>query len=349
MSAPEIIVSANTSLGDLSVCSTSITEEIQQWKRKFLDLSMREQMISAEFNEYQKSSTAYEQEMEVLFKQTETVADHLRRINKDLEGKNKTIKDKLKSLNVFVDELQTELRLVKVDNEKLSERNVTLEMDNDRLERTNRELKVVAEEKDRQLNETIEKLALLETDLEKNFNCYETIQRLKDENRDLLTHLTIEQRYRKSTGPNDETDNSLEAFAGLSFQERVKLIERKLTSRKSLNELKSKSGDEERRKSKFDAEKGQLGMQIGTRHNFRAVIDELRDAEPLPKKPRNRWPFKKKPLSTCTVEEYFLKQSTCEPQRKKKKSILGWTRIKSTIFKPEAKDLCKSTAILIDK
>lgn len=133
--------------------------------------------------EFQENSQLYEQELETSFEQTDKRNRDLCHRNGKLENENAQLKIRLSQQMCLQTKLQAQLQEQKRCNDQLAVCMRKLEQKNDDLERANRETKTTEEELEMQFNAVLEKLALLETDVDEKEGLKIVVQRLKDENK----------------------------------------------------------------------------------------------------------------------------------------------------------------------
>jgi hypothetical protein len=118
-----------------------------------------------------------------------------------LEEENHTMKEKLETLErtsyIQVTELQDENLKIKTVSEEMQKYIRELEQCNDDLERSKRATICSLEEFDVRLNNAIERNAFLENELEEKEQLIITVQRLKDESRDLKGELASTASFTK--------------------------------------------------------------------------------------------------------------------------------------------------------
>merc|ERR1712241_130408 len=112
-----------------------------------------------------------------------------------LEQENDQLKDKLeqctKEYHYQVTELQTELAEIKAIKDQFQKYVRELEQQNDDLERAKRSTLASLEDFEARMNATIERNAFLESELDEKESLKVSVQRLKDETRDLRAELRV--------------------------------------------------------------------------------------------------------------------------------------------------------------
>ncbi|CAF1057120.1 unnamed protein product [Didymodactylos carnosus] len=186
----------------------------EQALARYLEYKERFEKIENDYDEFQTSSLTYEQELET---QLEQLTQQNRRLQSDLFQERTTneqyhdrTEQTLKQYDKRIDHLQNELTTKNSLNEKLTMYIRELEQQNDDLERGKRTLAVSLETFEKQLNQALEHNALLENELDEKEQLVETVQRLRDETRDLREELDVLHKNKQSptTTNHDETINS---------------------------------------------------------------------------------------------------------------------------------------------
>ncbi|XP_025087747.1 nuclear distribution protein nudE-like 1 isoform X2 [Pomacea canaliculata] len=173
-------------------------EEIAHWRSLSQKLKQDLEETKEEFEEYQISSRELECELEAQLKQIE-------KRNKELEANCGRLQTEVESLREKLDKLQNtshkkaaeledELAQVTAYKDELQKYIRELEQANDDLERAKRATVVSLEDFELRLNQAIERNAFLESELDDKETLLETVQRLKDEARDLKHEIDVKQR-----------------------------------------------------------------------------------------------------------------------------------------------------------
>ncbi|CAL8287407.1 unnamed protein product [Boreogadus saida] len=173
-------------------------EEINYWK--LLSLKYKESCHDAqeELQEFQEGSRELEAELEAQLVQAEHRLRDLQSENQRLRNEVDNLKEKLeqqyaqnyKQVSVLEDDLG-QTRSIK---EQLHKYVRELEQANDDLERAKRATIVSLEDFEGRLNQAIERNAFLESELDEKESMLESVQRLKDEARDLRQELAVRER-----------------------------------------------------------------------------------------------------------------------------------------------------------
>ncbi|CAF2341613.1 unnamed protein product [Rotaria sp. Silwood2] len=162
---------------------------------RYIEYRARFERLENEFDEYQQSSLNYEQELEVQLKQLD---NQTHRLQQDLfleRTQNEQYRERseqtIKQFDKRYDEMEEELNSCKNLNEKLTHYIRELEQTNDDLERSKRTLLDSLSTFETKLNRALEQNALLENELDEQQQLTETVQRLRDETRDLREELDV--------------------------------------------------------------------------------------------------------------------------------------------------------------
>ncbi|CAF1031017.1 unnamed protein product [Adineta ricciae] len=162
---------------------------------RYVEYRTRFEHLENEFDEYQQSSLNYEQELEVQLKQLD---NQTHRYQQDLfvertqnEQYRERTEQTIKQFDKRFDQIQEELNACKNLNEKLTHYIRELEQTNDDLERSKRTLLDSLSTFETRLNRALEQNALLENELDEKQQLTETVQRLRDETRELREELDV--------------------------------------------------------------------------------------------------------------------------------------------------------------
>ena len=139
-----------------------------------------------------------ENELELQLKHSDDKIKELETRNNRLLIDNETLKTKLNELNKSthkqISQLQEDLAKFKAVKDEMQKYIRELEQKNDDLERTNRCAMFSLGEFESKLNEALERNAILESELDEKDELAETVQRLRDEARDLKQELAVRQQ-----------------------------------------------------------------------------------------------------------------------------------------------------------
>lgn len=196
---------------------SSPQEEIQYWRELALEYKQSYGDAKEELDEFQASSRELEQELEAQLEQQEKKNRDLVSANSRLQMEVESLREKLEnhqsSNHQVISELEDKLAQVTAFKDELQKYIRELEQVNDDLERAKRATVTSLEDFESRLNLALERNAFLESELEERDTMSVTIQRLKDEARDLRQELVV-----KDTNPvksptslsmeKDEVDNN---------------------------------------------------------------------------------------------------------------------------------------------
>ncbi|XP_028674415.1 nuclear distribution protein nudE-like 1-B isoform X2 [Erpetoichthys calabaricus] len=207
---------------------SSIDEELEYWKSLALKYQKSCQDAHEELSEFQEGSRELEAELEAQLGQAEHRIRDLHADNQRLKNEVETLKEKLehqytqsyKQISMLEDDLG-QTRAIK---DQLHKYVRELEQANDDLERAKRATIVSLEDFEQRLNQAIERNAFLESELDEKESLLVSVQRLKDEARDLRQELAVRERQTDITrmsAPNsptldcDKIDSSVQASLSL--------------------------------------------------------------------------------------------------------------------------------------
>uniref|UniRef100_A0A3Q3W0J8 NUDE domain-containing protein n=1 Tax=Mola mola TaxID=94237 RepID=A0A3Q3W0J8_MOLML len=177
---------------------SSKDEEIDFWKALSLKYKSSCQEAQEELLEFQEGSRELEAELEAQLGQAERRMKDLQSDNQRLRNEVETLKDKLeqqysqsyKQISTLEDDLG-QTRSIK---DQLHKYVRELEQSNDDLERAKRATISSLENFEQRLNQAIERNAFLESELDEKESLLVSVQRLKDEARDLRQELAVRER-----------------------------------------------------------------------------------------------------------------------------------------------------------
>nr|CBN81724.1 Nuclear distribution protein nudE-like 1-B [Dicentrarchus labrax] len=177
---------------------SSKDEEIDFWKALSLKYKNSCQEAQEELLEFQEGSRELEAELEAQLGQAEHRMKDLQSENQRVKNEVEALKDKLeqqysqsyKQISMLEDDLG-QTRSIK---DQLHKYVRELEQSNDDLERTKRATIVSLENFEQRLNQAIERNAFLESELDEKESLLVSVQRLKDEARDLRQELAVRER-----------------------------------------------------------------------------------------------------------------------------------------------------------
>ncbi|XP_062858836.1 nuclear distribution protein nudE-like 1-A isoform X2 [Trichomycterus rosablanca] len=194
---------------------SSKDEEIDFWKTLSLKYKKSYKEAQEELLEFQEGSRELEAELETQLGQAEHRLRDLQADNQRLHHELDTLKEKLehqyaqsyKQISMLEDDL-VQTRSIK---EQLHKYVRELEQANDDLERAKRATITSLEDFEQRLNQAIERNAFLESELDEKESLLVSVQRLKDEARDLRQELAVRERQPEVTrmsAPSSPTPDS---------------------------------------------------------------------------------------------------------------------------------------------
>lgn len=176
-------------------CFDNPSDEAVYWKQIAEDYLQKLQDVREEFEEFQEGSRELEAELEVQLEQYENRVSDLTSTKTRLEDENQLLKEKIETIErktyAQITELQDQNVQITTVRDEMTKYIRELEQCNDDLERAKRATICSLEEFDARLNNAIERNAFLENELEEKEQLIITVQRLKDESRDLKSELAI--------------------------------------------------------------------------------------------------------------------------------------------------------------
>jgi len=178
------------------VIFSSINEECAFWKKKYQEKEKELLEVEESFAEFQQSSKELEAELErephLNEQKLKDITTQFHRLKVDFEeSKAKSIRSTEQSADM-IHRLQEEVAALKREKGQLLKERQRLEHENDNLERKEREAQASLEDANDKLNKLLEENAFLQTELEEQNNRnQETLQRLKEEIRDLKLELSL--------------------------------------------------------------------------------------------------------------------------------------------------------------
>uniref|UniRef100_A0A3B5LZ37 NUDE domain-containing protein n=1 Tax=Xiphophorus couchianus TaxID=32473 RepID=A0A3B5LZ37_9TELE len=191
----------------------SLKEELEYWKEQAHKHQQRADEAQEELQEFQQMSRDYEAELETELKQCEGRNKELLLDNNRLRMELESIKEKFDAQHSeafrHISTLEDDLAETKAVRDHLQKYIRELEQSNDDLERTKRATIMSLEDFEQRMNHVIERNAFLESELDEKENLLESVQRLKDEARDLRQELAVRQKERRpSSSLGKDSDRS---------------------------------------------------------------------------------------------------------------------------------------------
>lgn len=195
-------------------------QEVKYWRELAEKYKQELEETKEELEEFQVSSHELEKELETQLQHEEKKSKELTAANSRLHSECEQLREKLQKLQGDSHKRLTELEenLAKVDGHKkeLQKYIRELEQDNDDLERAKRATIVSLEDFEQRLNQALERNVLLESELDEKGQLLDTVQRLKDEARDLKQEIGVRKHQElvlKTSG------DSLPGVTGLPMQD----------------------------------------------------------------------------------------------------------------------------------
>ncbi|XP_072561275.1 nuclear distribution protein nudE-like 1-B [Paramormyrops kingsleyae] len=227
---------------------SSKDEEIDYWKSLSLKYKKSYQDAQEELLEFQEGSRELEAELEAQLGQAENRIRDLQTENQRLKGEVETLKEKLEQQYAQsykqISMLEDDLGQTRGIKEQLHKYVRELEQANDDLERAKRATIVSLEDFEQRLNQAIERNAFLESELDEKESLLVSVQRLKDEARDLRQELAVRERntdVTRMSAPSsptldiDKMDSAVQASLSLPATPVGKNIENAFASSKALS------------------------------------------------------------------------------------------------------------------
>ncbi|ESO08172.1 hypothetical protein HELRODRAFT_110400 [Helobdella robusta] len=183
----------------------SADEEIRYWKdeaKKFQERFYK--AASEELSDFQMSSRDLEAELDSQLAQSEAKVKELKANYSRSQIELETIREKYETLQRTshhqIQDLETKLNKLETYRDELQKYIRELEQANDDLERNKRATMVSLEDFETRLNQAIERNVLLESELDEKNNLFiDSVQRLKDEARDLRQELAVREKKEKDS------------------------------------------------------------------------------------------------------------------------------------------------------
>ncbi|XP_047656570.1 nuclear distribution protein nudE homolog 1 isoform X1 [Tachysurus fulvidraco] len=177
---------------------SSVEEERDYWKERATHHQQRADEARDELQEFQQMSRDYEAELETELKQCEARNRELLATNNRLRTELENFKEKYETQHSEtyrrVSALEGDLAETTAIKDQLQKYIRELEQSNDDLERAKRATIMSLEDFEQRMNHVIERNAFLESELDEKENLLESVQRLKDEARDLRQELAVKQK-----------------------------------------------------------------------------------------------------------------------------------------------------------
>ncbi|XP_077173252.1 nuclear distribution protein nudE homolog 1 [Paroedura picta] len=179
----------------------SVGEERDYWKEQARLHKQSAEDAQEELREFQEGSREYEAELEAQLQQIESRNKDLCSENGRLRLEIEAVKERLSAqqseAHQQISALEEELAQTRGVRDQLQKYIRELEQSNDDLERAKRATIMSLEDFEQRLNQAIERNAFLESELDEKEDLQESVQRLKDEARDLRQELAVQQKQDK--------------------------------------------------------------------------------------------------------------------------------------------------------
>ncbi|XP_054616539.1 nuclear distribution protein nudE homolog 1-like [Dunckerocampus dactyliophorus] len=176
----------------------SLKEELDYWKEQAARHQQSAEEAREELQEFQQMSRDYEAELEAELKVCETRNRELlsanNRLHTDLENYKEKYETQHSEACRQISVLEGELAEATSVRDELHKYIRELEQANDDLERAKRATIMSLDDFELRMNQVIERNAFLESELDEKENLLESVQRLKDEARDLKQELAVQQK-----------------------------------------------------------------------------------------------------------------------------------------------------------
>ncbi|XP_029996262.1 nuclear distribution protein nudE homolog 1-like isoform X2 [Sphaeramia orbicularis] len=173
-------------------------EELEYWKELAARHQQSAEEAQEELQEFQQMSRDYESELETELKQCEARNRELLAANNRLRMELENYKEKYETQHSEacrqISTLEGDLAETTAIRDQLHKYIRELEQANDDLERAKRATIMSLEDFEQRMNQVIERNAFLESELDEKENLLESVQRLKDEARDLRQELAVQQK-----------------------------------------------------------------------------------------------------------------------------------------------------------
>ncbi|KAK3598350.1 hypothetical protein CHS0354_003371 [Potamilus streckersoni] len=195
---------------------SSPQEEVTYWRELAQQFKQELEETKEELEEFQISSRELEAELEAQLGQLEKKNTNLEQDNSRLQHEVDSLKEKLEFLQGTshhqISDLEAELAQLRAFKDELQKYVRELEQTNDDLERAKRATVVSLEDFESRLNQAIERNAFLESELDEKETLAITVQRMKDEARDLRHELDAQSRTESSRNYNTNSLNGAEGI-----------------------------------------------------------------------------------------------------------------------------------------
>jgi len=180
-------------------------EECDFWKNKYYEKMREMEELEESFNDFQASSKDLEAEMEKELELKDKKVEELTSSNRRLKTEHDDYLDKTRKNTEYsskmISSLQEDLGKIQKIEKDLQMQKQKLEQDNDTLETKERQLTASVQDLTKKLQEVMEENVVLQTEIEEyKMGSQETIQRMKDEIRDMKLELALVDRSKPANG-----------------------------------------------------------------------------------------------------------------------------------------------------
>ncbi|KAK1164907.1 hypothetical protein AOXY_G15333 [Acipenser oxyrinchus oxyrinchus] len=180
---------------------SSMEEEIAYWKGQAEKYKQSSEESQEELQEFQQMSRDYEAELETELKQYEGRNRELLSENNRLRMELETFREKLEAQHsdayLRISTLEGDLTQTTAIKDQLQKYIRELEQANDDLERAKRATIMSLVDFEQRMNHVIERNAFLESELDEKETLQVSVQRLKDEARDLRQELVVQEKQER--------------------------------------------------------------------------------------------------------------------------------------------------------
>uniref|UniRef100_A0A914XNT0 NUDE domain-containing protein n=2 Tax=Plectus sambesii TaxID=2011161 RepID=A0A914XNT0_9BILA len=170
-------------------------DTVEYWRAQAEKYKKNYEAAQEELDEFQVQSRELEKELETQLSQLEKKNKDASIANELITRERDSLRDRLESSQSDsvkqTTRLEEQLTRVTQHRDELQRYIRELEQTNDDLERAKRNVSAMVEDFEKRMNETLERNALLESELDEKETLQECIQRLKEETRDLRQEITV--------------------------------------------------------------------------------------------------------------------------------------------------------------
>jgi len=190
-------------------------EECDFWKKKYYDKMKEMEELEESFNDFQLSSKdlegEMEKELELKDKKIEELTSTNRRLKIDHDDSSEKTRKNTEYSSKMISTLQEDLASSQTLGKDLQQQKQKLEQENDTLETKERQLTASVQDLTKKLQEIMEENVVLQTEIEEyKMGSQETIQRMKDEIRDMKLELALVDRSKPTNGSTQGLNSRLD-------------------------------------------------------------------------------------------------------------------------------------------